>query len=787
MASFVQRGLRKLQRIAVRESARFRSPLRAAVIGYGSIGPAHADSYEATGLVRLVAMSDISPMAIASALDGRHYLRGYRDFRQMLDEVRPDIVSVCTWPQLHADAVEAAAAIGVKGILCEKPLAVNLSQMDAMITACNEHGVKLACGHQFRFQGHYMRAAELVRSGELGQILAVSGNVHGALFSNGPHLFDSVRFLLGDVPADRVQCSCKREWGRFYHGLPVEEGAKGEICFQGGIQFEFLTGDLSPDRPTIRVTGTKGSLEVTPSSLTVNGEPIGVKSPEFRSRQFREFLRWIKGHRLDYPADGRSGARTAELVVAAYESCRLGRPVDLPLRNRGEVIRQLYPDPTPAQMEPTASLLPPSGTLAGDRLAMDGGSRLMHRWFSYKPDIGAAELAGLVRVIQSKNLNSVDGREVPAFEREFAAAYGSPAAVASTSGTASIHVALAAINPDPCDEIVTTPLTDMGSVIPILACNCIPVFADVDPRTGNLTAETIASKLTQRTRAVILVHLFGRPADISPIRTLLDRRGIPLIEDCSQAHFAEYAGKKVGTWGDLGCFSLQQSKQMTCGDGGITLINREDLAGRATLFVDKGWDRTGGMRAYPLLGMNYRMTELHAAVARAQLRKLPRSIGARRQTADLLTKQLGEIPGVLPTPDLPGAANSWWYYAFGIDEDRLGIGPRDFSAALAAEGVRVRTGYLTEPLFNCDMIKHKLTYGKSGYPFTAAPYVEPKLDDYPGFQSFCRDQLLIFWSQNVRPQQVESIASAVRKVARAAAKARGRTHTQSLTCGVERV
>src|SRR5262249_20577465 len=162
--------------------------------------------------------------------------------------------------------------------------------------------------------------------------------------------------------------------------------------------------------------------------------------------------------------------------------------------------------------------VPSPGTPPGDRLAMDGGPRAARRWFSQKPNIGAAELAGLARVIHSKYLNSVDGREVPAFEREFAAAYGSPAAVASTSGTASIHVALAAINPDPCDEIVTTPLTDMGSVIPILACNCIPVFADIDPRTGNMTAETIASKLTPRTRAVILVHLFGRPADIAPIR-----------------------------------------------------------------------------------------------------------------------------------------------------------------------------------------------------------------------------------------------------------------------------
>src|SRR5262249_50707660 len=154
--------------------------------------------------------------------------------------------------------------------------------------------------------------------------------------------------------------------------------------------------------------------------------------------------------------------------------------------------------------------------------------------------------------------NAVDGRAVAALEQQFADCYGSRSAVASTSGTAAIHVALATLNPEPCSEIITTPVTDMGTVIPILACNCVPVFADIDPVTGNLTAESIAAKITARTAAVILVHLFGRPAEIGPIAELLRDRGIALIEDCSQAHYAAYAGRMVGTFGDFGCFSLQQ-------------------------------------------------------------------------------------------------------------------------------------------------------------------------------------------------------------------------------------
>ncbi len=396
---------------------------------------------------------------------------------------------------------------------------------------------------------------------------------------------------------------------------------------------------------------------------------------------------------------------------------------------------------------------------------MDGGRRAVTKWFSGVPDIGAKELANLTRVIVSKNLSCTDGRMVPALEREFARRYGSPHAVASTSGTAAIHVALGALGLNPGDEVITTPMTDMGTVIPILACNCLPIFADVDPVTGNLTAESIARRITPRTRAVILVHLFGFPADLEGIGELLKARGIALIEDCAQAHYAEYRGRKVGTFGDFGCFSLQQSKQITCGDGGVTLVNREDLAERAALFVDKGWDRKRGVRAHLFLGMNYRMTELQGAVALAQLGKLPRLIGARRVSADALTRQLREIPGVVPPPERDGVSPSWWMYPFGIDEDRLGVDIDRFAEALMVEGVFIRRQYLPEPIFEYDVLKHQRTYGDSRYPFSAFPYEPPDANDFPGLREFGQRLLFMGWSHNVRTRHVDAIAAAVRKVA----------------------
>ena len=159
MPSLFQRGVRKLRRIVRRKLAALRSPADVAVIGFGAIAPDHVDAYEASGIARVVAVCDVRPAALAGALWRRPYLRAFRDYRAMIREVRPDVVSICTWPQTHAEIVAAAAAEGVKGILCEKPLALRLSDIEAMAAECRRHGVKLACGHQYRFHPNFVPAA----------------------------------------------------------------------------------------------------------------------------------------------------------------------------------------------------------------------------------------------------------------------------------------------------------------------------------------------------------------------------------------------------------------------------------------------------------------------------------------------------------------------------------------------------------------------------------------------------------------------------------------------------
>jgi perosamine synthetase len=328
---------------------------------------------------------------------------------------------------------------------------------------------------------------------------------------------------------------------------------------------------------------------------------------------------------------------------------------------------------------------------------------------------GGAELKLLRTVLQSQNLCSVDGQQVRAFERAFAEAHDVPYAVASTSGTAAIHTALGALDLNPGDEVITAPITDLGTIIPIIQQNAIPVFADIDD-SFNIDPADVAGRITPRTKAIIAVHLFGNPCDTAALRSIADANGLALIEDCSQAHFAEYRQQLVGTIGDLGCFSFQQSKLMTTGDGGMTITKNRAFAERMKLFVDKGWARKGfGPRAYLFHAPNYRMTELAGAVGVVQLAKLRDVVARRRELAALLTEQIARVPGISPLPVTSGARSSYWVYPATVAAG---------NAAVLAERMRVHKlwasgGYIGKPIYLCsESLAAKKTFGTSQWPFT---------------------------------------------------------------------
>ena len=324
------------------------------------------------------------------------------------------------------------------------------------------------------------------------------------------------------------------------------------------------------------------------------------------------------------------------------------------------------------------------------------------------------ELRLVYDALRSQHLGGTNGKMVEAFEAAFAAAYGVPYAVASTSGTAAVHVALGALDLNPGDEIIVPPITDMGTIIPILYQNAIPVFADVD-ETYNMDPREVERRITPRTRAIIVVHLFGNPCDIDAMLAIARHHGVALIEDSSQAHLTQYRGRYAGTVGDIGCFSFQQSKPMTTGEGGMTITWNKAHYDRMKLFADKGFARKGwGPRAYLFHAPNYRITELVAAVGLAQLRKVRRNVAKRAELGRYMTERLAGLEGVIPAPVTPGAEHTYWQYPV-----RLSAGdPQALAAALRAAGIPSLPGYTGKPIYLCsDSLRAKKTYGSSQFPF----------------------------------------------------------------------
>jgi dTDP-4-amino-4,6-dideoxygalactose transaminase len=403
------------------------------------------------------------------------------------------------------------------------------------------------------------------------------------------------------------------------------------------------------------------------------------------------------------------------------------------------------------------------------QLAIDGGTPVKTTPFGSGRKWGWEELREIIDVFESGQYYRYGATKVDAFEREYAAKYGVKHAVASTSGTAAIHVAIGMLNPEPGSEIITGPITDFGSIAPILYQQCIPIFADTDPETFLMDPASIEASITTKTAAIMVIHLFGNPCDMDAVMDIAGRHRLPVIEDCSQAHWTTYQGRKCGAIGDIGAFSLQASKHITTGEGGMTITNNEALGERGAFFQDKGWARQAwGPRAYLFLAPNYRMTELHGAVGLAQLRKLESIVERRHRNGDLLTELIGEVPGVRPQQVTPGGEHTYWLYALAAQPNGP-YAPEAFAQALGAEGVPAGVGYIGKPIFECaEACWDKETFGTSGLPYTlpqARPGIEYTEETCPATRDLLPRMVTTGMSEFYTEQDIREMATAIRKVA----------------------
>jgi len=377
--------------------------------------------------------------------------------------------------------------------------------------------------------------------------------------------------------------------------------------------------------------------------------------------------------------------------------------------------------------------------------------------------LGKEEISLLSEAIGGGMLFSPKGTFVKQLEADFAKALGVGHAYACTSGTAAVHVAIAAVDPEPGDEIITTSITDMGALTPILYQSAIPVFADVDPLTCNVTAETIEARLSPKTKAIIVTHLFGSPCDMTPIMDLADSKGIPVIEDAAQAFGAEYQGQKIGTIGAIGCFSFQQGKHITTGEGGLVVSSDPDLARRVFLHINKAWGYGDQNPDHYFMALNYRMSELQGAVAAAQLPKLEGVVQNRVETAARLTEMLSGLPGIETPPVADGDRHTFWKYCPRVDSDVVRGGSPALGAALKEFGIMSAPRYIQKPAFQCQIFREQNTFGSSRWPFTLA---RPEAVDYdpghfPGTFSGLEGILVLPWNEKYTDEHVEYIGNAL--------------------------
>ena len=414
-------------------------------------------------------------------------------------------------------------------------------------------------------------------------------------------------------------------------------------------------------------------------------------------------------------------------------------------------------------------------------LAIHGGVPVRTAPFSAYRTIGEEEKRAVAEVLDSGVLSSFLGTWAPDFfggprirklEQEWADYFGVAHAVSMNSATSGLYAALGAAGIGPGDEVIVSPYTMSASAAGPLIYNAIPVFADINPDTFCLSAETIRAVLTPRTRAVVVVDIFGHPAEMDAIMALAEEHGLVVIEDCAQAPGATLNGRYAGTLGHMGVFSLNYHKHIHSGEGALVVTDDAKYAERLQLIRNHAevviQNKGGTPDLTNMLGFNYRMTEIEAAIASEQLKKLDGLLTARIARADQLTAALADVPGIRPPVVRPGATHAYYLYVMRYDAAEVGASRAEFAAALTAEGVPIAQGYVA-PIYLQPLYQQRILFGGTGSPWTDPAYT----GDVRYTQGICpivermHDEEVIYTNvihAQTSEQDVADVAAAIAKV-----------------------
>ena len=398
--------------------------------------------------------------------------------------------------------------------------------------------------------------------------------------------------------------------------------------------------------------------------------------------------------------------------------------------------------------------------------ALTGGAPVRKTPFPSWPVADAREEKALVDLVRSGKW--FRGENVAAFERQYAALTGAKGCLATANGTSALITSLAVLGVGPGDEVIVPPYTFVATVNAVLLMHALPVFVDSDLETFQIDARKVEAAITDRTKVIMPVHLGGAAADLDTILPVAQKRGIPVIEDACQAHLGEWRGRKVGTYGRMGCFSFQASKNLNSGEGGAILTGDEALLEDCYRFHNnsRGRRNTGSDFSYRHTGANLRMTEFQAALLVAQMTRLEEQAKTRDRNAAYLTSLLREIPGIAPARMYEGCTrNAYHLYMFRYDPDGFSGLPRAaFLKALAAEGVPASGGY--SPLDKEPFLQD--AFSTRGF---VAIYGKARLDAWrernvlPENDRLCAQAVWLGQTMLLGPRgDMDDIAAAIRKV-----------------------
>lgn len=370
-------------------------------------------------------------------------------------------------------------------------------------------------------------------------------------------------------------------------------------------------------------------------------------------------------------------------------------------------------------------------------LAIHGGSRVRDVPFAPRITMGEAERRAVAEVMESDVLSAylggpgdgfLGGPRVREFEERWAAAFGYRHAITTNSWSTGLMTCIGSLALEPGDEMICPPYTMSATATAALFYGVVPVFADVEPETFGLDPASVEKAVTDRTRAIMVVHLFGTPAKMTALLDIARRHDLRVIEDAAQAPLATYDGRPVGGQGDLGGFSLNYHKHIHTGEGGVIVTDDDDLALRCQLIRNHGENIVESHGVEDLantIGSNYRLTELQAAIGIEQLKRLPGILDARQQLADHLASALAGRPGLDPLVVPPGRRSAYYGFPIRYDEHETGIPRSAFVDAVNAElpppetadQIALSGGY-TRPLYLNPAFQQRVAIGSGGWPFS---------------------------------------------------------------------